>query len=87
MEVNDTYPNQQAFLPGVLGIFAGIMFLGVLSTLLLPESMGRDLHEFEEGYLLPARENGATIEQVAPGERVTKDQVGSERPNDDGNPM
>ncbi|RUS18159.1 major facilitator superfamily domain-containing protein [Endogone sp. FLAS-F59071] len=89
VEINDTYPNQQAFLPGVLGILAGVMFLGVLSTLLVPESKGRDLHEFEEGYLPHTREDGATMEQTTPGDRVTKDQIRSERPNDEtnGNPI
>ncbi|EIE75694.1 hypothetical protein G6F46_006131 [Rhizopus delemar] len=39
------------FLPEVLGIFAAVMFLGLIVTLLwIPESKGRDLDEFEENY-------------------------------------
>jgi PHS family inorganic phosphate transporter-like MFS transporter len=39
------------FLPGVLGIFSGVMFLGLIVTLLwIPESKGMDLDEFEEDY-------------------------------------
>jgi phosphate:H+ symporter len=52
IEVNDTYPGQHAFLPETLGIFAAIMFLGLVVTVLwVPESKGKDLEEFEENYI------------------------------------
>ncbi|KAI8362773.1 major facilitator superfamily domain-containing protein [Blakeslea trispora] len=52
VEVNDTTPGQHAFLPETLGIFAAIMFLGLVVTILwVPESKGKDLEEFEEGYV------------------------------------
>lgn len=54
VEVNDTKPNEHAFLPETLGIFAAIMFLGLVVTILwVPESKGKDLEEFEEGYVAP----------------------------------
>jgi phosphate:H+ symporter len=40
------------FLPEVLGIFAGVMFLGFIVTYFcVPETMGKDLEEFEEDYI------------------------------------
>jgi PHS family inorganic phosphate transporter-like MFS transporter len=54
VEIGDTYPGQHAFLPQTLGIFAAIMFLGLVVTLLwIPESKGMDLDEFEEDYVPP----------------------------------
>jgi PHS family inorganic phosphate transporter-like MFS transporter len=51
IEVNDTYSGEHAFLPETLGIFAAIMFLGLVVTILwVPESKGKDLEEFEENY-------------------------------------
>lgn len=51
VEVNDKTPNEHAFLPETLGIFAAIMFLGFVVTYLwIPESKGKDLEEFEENY-------------------------------------
>ncbi|RUP45910.1 major facilitator superfamily domain-containing protein [Jimgerdemannia flammicorona] len=50
VEIGDTYSGQHAFLPQTLGIFAVIMFLGLLSTFLIPETMGRSLDEFEEDH-------------------------------------
>lgn len=47
-------PGKHAFLPQTLGIFAGIMFLGLVVTLLwIPESKGLDLSVFEEDYVPP----------------------------------
>ncbi|CDH49320.1 phosphate transporter [Lichtheimia corymbifera JMRC:FSU:9682] len=47
-------PGKHAFLPETLGIFAGIMFLGLVVTLLwIPESKGLDLSVFEEDYVPP----------------------------------
>ncbi|KAI9025000.1 major facilitator superfamily domain-containing protein [Phycomyces nitens] len=47
-------PGAHAFLPQTLGIFAAIMFLGLIVTLLwIPESKGKDLDEFEEDYVQP----------------------------------
>jgi phosphate:H+ symporter len=52
VETGDTYPGELAFLPQTLGIFAGVMFLGLVVTILLiPESKGKDLEEFEEDYI------------------------------------
>ncbi|KAG0744491.1 hypothetical protein G6F23_005167 [Rhizopus arrhizus] len=49
VEVNDTKPNEHAFLPQTLGILAGVMFLGLVVTILwIPESKGKDLDEFED---------------------------------------
>lgn len=55
-------PGKHAFLPETLGIFAGIMFLGLIVTLLwIPESKGRDLSTFEEDYIPEeARADAAT---------------------------
>ncbi|KAI8137502.1 major facilitator superfamily domain-containing protein [Fennellomyces sp. T-0311] len=54
-------PGEHAFLPGTLGIFAGIMFLGLIVTILwVPESKGLDLSVFEEDYVPPA----ATVSAV-----------------------
>ncbi|ORZ00200.1 major facilitator superfamily domain-containing protein [Syncephalastrum racemosum] len=50
-------PGKHAFLDGTLGIFAAIMFLGLVVTILwIPESKGRDLDYFEEDYVDPAAE-------------------------------
>ncbi|KAI9029550.1 major facilitator superfamily domain-containing protein [Phycomyces nitens] len=47
-------PGEHAFLPETLGIFAAVMFLGLVVTFLwVPESMGKDLDEFEEDYVSP----------------------------------
>lgn len=55
VETNDTYPGEHAFLPETLGIFAAIMFLGLVVTILwVPETKGKDLEEFEEGYVAPS---------------------------------
>ncbi|CAO3598671.1 unnamed protein product [Absidia cylindrospora] len=55
VEIGDTYPGEHAFLPQTLGIFAAVMFLGLIVTLLwIPESKGMDLDEFEEDYIPPA---------------------------------
>ncbi|KAI8073833.1 major facilitator superfamily domain-containing protein [Gongronella butleri] len=49
VEIGDTKPGQHAFLPETLGIFSAVMFLGLIVTLLwVPESMGKDLDEFED---------------------------------------
>ncbi|KAF9104242.1 Inorganic phosphate transporter pho84 [Mortierella sp. GBA35] len=40
-------PGQHAFLPQLLGIFAGVMFLGFLATFLIPETKGMSLEEIE----------------------------------------
>ncbi|KAG0173586.1 Inorganic phosphate transporter pho84 [Apophysomyces sp. BC1034] len=55
VDIGSTTPGQHAFLPQTLGIFAGIMFLGLIVTILwIPESKGKDLEEFEEDYIAPA---------------------------------
>lgn len=55
VETNDTYPGEHAFLPQTLGIFAVIMFLGLIVTILwVPETKGKDLEEFEEDYVAPS---------------------------------
>ncbi|KAF9105291.1 Inorganic phosphate transporter pho84 [Mortierella sp. AM989] len=41
-------PGEHAFLPQMLGIFAGIMGLGFLCTFLIPETKGMSLEEIEE---------------------------------------
>ncbi|KAF9975974.1 Inorganic phosphate transporter pho84 [Modicella reniformis] len=41
-------PGEHAFLPEVLGIFAGIMALGFLFTFLIPETKGMSLEEIEQ---------------------------------------
>ncbi|KAL9556986.1 hypothetical protein MBANPS3_001623 [Mucor bainieri] len=52
VEVGDTKPGQHAFLPQTLGIFSAVMFLGFVVTYFwVPESKGKDLSEFEEGYI------------------------------------
>ncbi|GAN02238.1 MFS transporter, PHS family, inorganic phosphate transporter [Mucor ambiguus] len=52
VEVGDTKPGQHAFLPQTLGIFSAVMFLGFVVTFFwVPESKGKDLSEFEEGYM------------------------------------
>ncbi|CAO3628967.1 unnamed protein product [Mucor fragilis] len=52
VEVGDTKPGQHAFLPQTLGIFSAVMFLGFVVTFFwVPESKGKDLSEFEEGYV------------------------------------
>jgi PHS family inorganic phosphate transporter-like MFS transporter len=49
VEIGDTASGQHAFLPQTLGIFAGIMALGLIITIIcIPESKGKDLEEFEE---------------------------------------
>jgi phosphate:H+ symporter len=49
VEIGDTTSGQHAFLPQTLGIFAGVMFLGLIITIIcIPESKGKDLEEFEE---------------------------------------
>ncbi|KAH8556871.1 major facilitator superfamily domain-containing protein [Umbelopsis sp. PMI_123] len=49
VEIGDTTSGEHAFLPQTLGIFAGIMFLGLIITFFcIPESKGKDLEEFEE---------------------------------------
>ncbi|CAO3622797.1 unnamed protein product [Cunninghamella echinulata] len=56
--------GEHKFLPEVLGIFAGVMFLGLLTTyFFVPESKGKDLDEFEEGY----------NEQIASQENLNED--------------
>lgn len=52
VETGDTKPGQHAFLPQTLGIFSAVMFLGFVVTFFwVPESKGKDLSEFEEGYM------------------------------------
>ncbi|KAF9019172.1 hypothetical protein BGZ52_003642, partial [Haplosporangium bisporale] len=41
-------PGEHAFLPQLLGIFAGIMALGFLCTFLIPETKGMSLEEIEQ---------------------------------------
>ncbi|KAF9194133.1 Inorganic phosphate transporter pho84 [Haplosporangium sp. Z 27] len=41
-------PGEHAFLPQMLGIFAGIMGLGFLCTFLIPETKGMSLEEIEQ---------------------------------------
>ncbi|KAF9908181.1 Inorganic phosphate transporter pho84 [Lobosporangium transversale] len=41
-------PGEHAFLPQLLGIFAGVMALGFLCTFLIPETKGMSLEEIEE---------------------------------------
>ncbi|KAF9415984.1 Inorganic phosphate transporter pho84 [Podila epigama] len=41
-------PGEHAFLPQLLGIFAGIMGLGFLCTFLIPETKGMSLEEIEQ---------------------------------------
>ncbi|KAF9158516.1 Inorganic phosphate transporter pho84 [Actinomortierella ambigua] len=41
-------PGEHAFLPETLGIFAAVMFLGLLCTFLIPETKGMSLEEIEE---------------------------------------
>ncbi|KAI8335279.1 major facilitator superfamily domain-containing protein [Choanephora cucurbitarum] len=59
------------FLPEVLGIFSGVMFLGLVVTILwIPESKGKDLEEFEEDYVSPALDQASTAEQSIQNESV-----------------
>ncbi|KAI8393465.1 major facilitator superfamily domain-containing protein [Radiomyces spectabilis] len=54
VDIGSTKKGEHAFLPQTLGIFAAVMFLGLVVTLLwIPESKGKDLEEFEEGYIAP----------------------------------
>ncbi|KAI9483467.1 MAG: major facilitator superfamily domain-containing protein [Benjaminiella poitrasii] len=70
VEVHDTKPGQHAFLPETLGIFAAIMFLGLVVTILwVPESKGKDLQEFEEQVL----DDDQSIE-LKPAGNTTSDQ-------------
>jgi PHS family inorganic phosphate transporter-like MFS transporter len=41
-------PGEHAFLPKLLGIFAGIMALGFLFTFFIPETKGMSLEEIEQ---------------------------------------
>ncbi|GJJ71340.1 MFS transporter, PHS family, inorganic phosphate transporter [Entomortierella parvispora] len=41
-------PGEHAFLPQLLGIFAGVMGLGFLCTFLIPETKGMSLEEIEQ---------------------------------------
>ncbi|KAI8384479.1 major facilitator superfamily domain-containing protein [Radiomyces spectabilis] len=53
-DIGSKKPGDHAFLPQTLGIFAAIMFIGMIVTILwIPESKGRDLDEFEEDYVPP----------------------------------
>ncbi|KAI7852174.1 major facilitator superfamily domain-containing protein [Circinella umbellata] len=69
-------PGEHAFLPGTLGIFAGVMFLGLVVTLLwIPESKGLDLSAFEEDYVPPATsviQNDALSSESVPIENAGK---------------
>lgn len=70
IEVNDTYPGEHAFLPETLGIFAAIMFLGLVVTVLwIPESKGKDLEEFEENYLPRGATEAYELEDSAVSKR------------------
>lgn len=62
-------PGKHAFLPEVLGIFAGIMFLGfVVTYFCIPESKGLDLSYFEEDHTQEAIEMPITsLEPVISG--------------------
>jgi MFS family permease len=52
VEIGGNYPEEHAFFPQTLGILAGVMFLGLVVTILcVPESKGKDLEEFEEDYI------------------------------------
>lgn len=54
VEFKDTNPGEHAFLQETLGIFAAIMFLGLVVTILwIPETKGKDLEEFEEDFAPP----------------------------------
>ncbi|KAI7905460.1 major facilitator superfamily domain-containing protein [Cokeromyces recurvatus] len=68
--------GSHAFLPQVLGIFAAVMFLGLIVTILwIPESKGKDLDEFEEDYIPRTNsppEDNLTIESVFPNEQRPK---------------
>ncbi|KAG0275194.1 Inorganic phosphate transporter pho84 [Linnemannia exigua] len=46
-------PGEHAFLPQLLGIFAGVMFLGFLATFLIPETKGMSLEEIEKRGMSP----------------------------------
>ncbi|KAL7310540.1 hypothetical protein PS15m_010028 [Mucor circinelloides] len=67
-----------AFLPEVLAIFSGVMFLGFVVTYLwIPESKGKDLEEFEEDYVPPttiqlsnSSEGSMTNESVYPEQEL-----------------
>ncbi|KAI8641593.1 general substrate transporter [Parasitella parasitica] len=67
-----------AFLPEVLAIFSGVMFLGFIVTWLwVPESKGKDLDEFEEDYvsrheiqLSNSAEDSIANESVFPGQEL-----------------
>lgn len=67
VEVNDTKPGEHAFLPETLGIFAAIMFLGLLVTILwVPETKGKDLEEFEEDFVGEVIPPDMDFEKISP---------------------
>lgn len=71
VETGDTYPGEHAFLPETLGIFAAIMFLGLIVTLLwVPESKGMDLDEFEEDYIPPVTQAARDNDVISVAESV-----------------
>ena len=62
--------GKNAFLPQTLGIFAGILFLGLITTIwLIPESKGKNLDEFED------------IEQQNPNHNSTNSLATTEPPS------
>ena len=65
-----------AFLPEVLGIFSGVMFLGLVVTVLwIPESKGRDLEEFEEDFVARKEARAAS----SPSASLTNETIDHER--------
>ncbi|KAG0375887.1 MAG: major facilitator superfamily domain-containing protein [Linnemannia gamsii] len=46
-------PGEHAFLPQLLGIFAGVMALGFFATFLIPETKGMSLEEIEKRGMSP----------------------------------
>ncbi|KAI8088974.1 major facilitator superfamily domain-containing protein [Halteromyces radiatus] len=75
VETNDTYPGEHAFLPETLGIFAAIMFLGLIVTVLwVPESKGKDLDEFEEDYI-PQQDPPANPETISVSESMQQHNI------------
>ncbi|KAG0224169.1 Inorganic phosphate transporter pho84 [Mortierella sp. GBA43] len=57
-------PGEHAFLPKLLGIFAGIMALGFLFTFLIPETKGMSLEEIEQRGI--AKASGKSVQSSSP---------------------
>ncbi|KAF7728471.1 Inorganic phosphate transporter pho84 [Apophysomyces ossiformis] len=67
VDIGSTKKGEHAFLPETLGIFAAVMFLGMIVTILwVPESKGKDLEEFEEDYVAAAAASVTDVQETLP---------------------